>query len=144
MTIAVSAHGTLLQVGDGVSPTEGFTTIAEVLDIDGPNLQASEHDVTNHSSQGSYGESIAGRLDGGEVSFSVNWTVSATHLGSTGLTGLWEGGYRPNWLLTDRNDTVYAFAAWVKQIRPRNPVDGPARADIVLRTTGPVTITPDN
>ena len=32
--MGISAFGTLLQIGDGGTPTENFTTIAEVLDIE--------------------------------------------------------------------------------------------------------------
>ncbi|KKK53886.1 hypothetical protein LCGC14_3090310, partial [marine sediment metagenome] len=35
MSNAISSFGTLLKVGDGAG-TEVFTTIAEVMDIDGP------------------------------------------------------------------------------------------------------------
>ena len=36
-TTGTSGFGTLLQVGDGASPTEAFSTLAEVTGLSGPS-----------------------------------------------------------------------------------------------------------
>ena len=83
MTQAVSSNGTLLKMGDGGSP-EAFTTIAEVLDITGPQLEAGTEEVTNQDSAG-WREYIVTLLSGGEVSFDVNWFNDVTQGFDTGL-----------------------------------------------------------
>lgn len=40
----------MLKMGDGGSPSETFTTIAEVRDIEGPELEAEAKEVTLHDS----------------------------------------------------------------------------------------------
>ena len=45
---AISAFGTLLQRGDGVTPTEGFTTISELENIDLVLLDIKSWDTEHH------------------------------------------------------------------------------------------------
>lgn len=76
-TSARSSHGTLLKVGDGGTPTEVFTTIAEVKDISGPSLTLNTEEVTSHDSNG-WKESIPTLLEAGEVSFDINYSKQTT------------------------------------------------------------------
>lgn len=77
-TRAIAAIGTLIQASDQTDPgTEepynyNYTTLAEVRDITGPELTAEEIDVTNHSTEGFFGESIPGFLDAGALTFDMN------------------------------------------------------------------------
>jgi predicted secreted protein len=85
MTVAVSAHGTLIKVGDAASP-EAFTTILEAKDISGPGFALGTVDVTNQSSASHVREKIGSILDGGQVSFECNWKPdNATQSATAGL-----------------------------------------------------------
>lgn len=83
---AVSAFGTLLNLGDGATPTETFTVIAELRTISGPTLKAETIDVTTHNTATPFRRFISGLVDGGEVTFDLNFIPSdPTHSASTGV-----------------------------------------------------------
>lgn len=143
MSDAISSFGTLLQLGDGATPTEVFTTIAEVRDISGPALEATEHDVTSHSSSGAYGESIPGRLDAGELSFEINYVpTEGTHDATTGLLDEFVNRRRSNYKLVfpDGGSTTWQFSAYVRRFEPLAPVDGVLRANVTIRIVGQPTL----
>lgn len=86
MTAGVSAFGTLLQRGDGATPTEGFTTVAELQSIEVPAVQTDTIDMTHHTSPGAYREYLLGLRDGGEVTLEGNYIPrNATQNASTGI-----------------------------------------------------------
>lgn len=55
-TVGTSGFGTLLKVGDGASPTEAFTAIAEVKSISGPSMSMETIDATHMESPSGYRE----------------------------------------------------------------------------------------
>lgn len=73
--MAVSAHGTLLQTGDGGTP-EVFTTIAEVLDIEasGSTFEA----IPFYGDGGGFPAVVPGDMQPGEITFEVNYTAEAS------------------------------------------------------------------
>lgn len=82
---AVSAFGTLLKLGDGGSP-ESFTTVAELRTISGPSINADAIDVTTHNTPTPFRRFIAGLLDGGDVTFELNFIPQEpTHSYSAGI-----------------------------------------------------------
>jgi predicted secreted protein len=82
---AVSAFGTLLKLGDGGSP-ENFTTVAELRTISGPSISADAIDVTTHNTPSPWRRFIAGLLDGGEITFELNFIpTDPTHSYSAGI-----------------------------------------------------------
>lgn len=136
---AVSGFGTLLQIGDGATPTENFTTIAEVKSISGPSLSADTIDVTNMSSPNGWREFIQGPKDGGEVTFDVNFLpTNATHNAATGLLRDFKNGTRRNFKLVFPNpgNTTWQFAAIVTGFEVSAPVDDVLGASITLKLTG--------
>lgn len=139
-----SSLGTLLQIGDG-GATEVFTTIAEVKDINGPNLSSDEHDTTNQSSTGGWEENVASVLRSGEVTFDVNWDpADGTH--DEAAPGLWGDLVAKTLrnfklILTDTATHTITFAARVKGMSPSNPVAGVRMAAITLKPSGAITIT---
>jgi len=72
------AFGTLFKRGDGGTPTEVFTTIANVTSIGGPARTRETIDVTAHNSPDQYMQYIGGLKDGGEVSLEINYDPSET------------------------------------------------------------------
>lgn len=141
--MGISAFGTLLKSGDGASPTESFTTIAEVTNIGGPNLSLDAIETTSHSSIGGWKEFIGGLLDGGEVSLEINYDpVGATHDASTGLIYDMINRTVRNFELVfpDTGNTTWSFSALVKAFEPSEPVDDKLTASVTLKVSGQPTL----
>jgi len=139
----VKAHGTLMQVGDGVSPTESFTTIADVYDIRGPNLAMRTTETTNHSSANGWAEHIGTILEGGDITFDIGYApTGATHDATTGILNDMENRTVRNFQLVfpDGSTTTWSFSALVVGFVPNAPVAGELRASITLRISGQPTL----
>lgn len=109
---AVNAFGTLLQRGDGVTPTEAFTTIAELTNIEVPAAESDILDVTHHTSPGAYKEYVLGLKDGGEVTLEGNYVpTDATQRYSTGLLADNASGVLRHFRLIFSDGIAAVFAA---------------------------------
>lgn len=135
-TSARSSHGTLLKVGDGGSP-EAFTTIAEVLDISGPGTTLNTEDATNHDS-GGWREPIPTILEGGEVTFELNYYKSASQTSMrTDMTNRTKRNFQMVLPLTVPE--TLSFAGYVTNFEYSAPVEGILRASCTIMVTGPIT-----
>lgn len=136
MSNAVSSSGTLLKLGDGAG-SEVFTTIAEVRDIDGPGFSQGTEEVTSHDSNRRK-EYIATLLDGGEVSFDLNFFAHATQGPTGGLYEAFIDGEDHNFqmVLTTTGDDQINFAAIVTAFEFTAPVEGVLTAECTLQLTG--------
>lgn len=138
---AISAHGTLFQMGDGGDP-ETFTTVSEVIDITGPAPERATLDVTNQSS-GQIKEYIGALIDAGKVSFDVNYIpTDATQDASTGLLSLVLSGVRTNFkvIFPDAATTTWSFGGLVLGFAPSMGVDAILRTKIDIQVTGALTL----
>lgn len=143
MTNAISSFGTLLKIGDGATPTEAFTTIAEVKDISGPSLALEVTEVTSHSSPNGWREKIGTLLDGGEVTFEINYVPTEnTHDAGTGLVKDMKDRTLRNFQLVfpDVASTTWEFSALVSAFEPSAPVDGSLAASVTLSISGEPTL----
>lgn len=141
MTDAISSFGTFLKKGDGGTPTETFATIAELGDIEGPDMSLATEEVTHQGSVGGWDEFVGTILSGGEVSFSINFLPSnATHDQVTGLQADMVSRTKRNFQIVypDPGGNGYQFKALVTGFKPKAPVKGKLAADIKLKITGPV------
>lgn len=137
---AISSYGTLLQIGDGGSP-ETFATIAEVGDLDGPDMSLGTEETTNHGGDG-WDEFIGTILSGGEVGMPINFIPSeSTHDMSTGLQADMVNKTKRNFRMVypDAGSNGYQFKALVTGFKPKAPVKGKLSADVKLKISGPVT-----
>lgn len=136
MTQAVSSSGTLLKRGDGGGP-ETFTTIAEVLDISGPGMEAGTEEVTSHDS-GGWREFIHTLLTMGEVTYDVNFFDDPTQDHETGLIDAWMTKSVDNYQIVFPTSPVLTvtFAALVTGVEMDAPVEGKLGASITLQSTG--------
>jgi predicted secreted protein len=134
--------GTLLKIGNGVSP-ETFTAIAEVKDITGPALSVEFADFTHQESPSGYREFKSTFKDSGNMTFAVNFLPDNTTQGfsSAGLLKDYEAGTLRNFqlLFPDTGATLASFAAYVANLQPSAPLNGPLAMNVTLRITGPVT-----
>lgn len=94
---AISAFGTLLQRGDGVTPTEGFTTVSELENIEIPAVETDTIETSHHTSPGGYKEFVLGMRDGGEVTLEGSYIpTDATQRATTGILADNLSGVRRN------------------------------------------------
>jgi hypothetical protein len=135
--MAESSHGALLQIGDGATPTEAFTTIAEVKDFTEPTSTPAKHDTTSHSTTGKSRTFRLGLQENGEVTFEVNETNHATH-GT--LRDLKASQASRNFQMMDpEGDYGCGFAAYVADYVRSHPVDGIRTGSVTLFVTGAIT-----
>ncbi|MCL5995493.1 MAG: phage tail tube protein [Chloroflexi bacterium] len=141
--MGIAAFGTLLKIGDGGTPTETFTTVAEVTDIGGPELSLETIDFTHHSSPGGWRQFLPGLKDGGEISFSINFIpTNATQGHATGVLGDLDDRTQRNFQLVfpDAGSTTWTFPALVTKFAPKAPIDDKLSADITLKVAGQPTL----
>lgn len=142
MTNATSSFGTLLKIGDG-GGTEVFTTIAEVLDIDGPEIELRRAEATNHSSPGGWVERIGTLLDGGQITFMVNFLPqNATQSYSAGLLQDQVNRTKRNFqiVFTDPGTTTWTLPCLVAKFKPAAPVEGVLHSEVTLEVAGQPTL----
>lgn len=141
MSQATAGPGFLLQVSASAPPTT-YTTIAEVRDITGPEIQVDTDDVTNQSSPNNFEEIIPTLKRGQTASFDVNLIpADATQNSSTGLLSYLLNRTLMYWNIvmgsTGKNMT---FAGYVTKYGPKFPVTKAMTASIEIKVTGPIAI----
>lgn len=142
MPAAFASYGSLLQMGDGATPTEIFTTIAGVKDISGPAMSRDLEEVTSHSSPNGYEEHVPTIKRSGEVTFDLNFDpANATHgTAATGLAGKVDADDPTNYrLVFPRIGTTgyqWVFAAYVTGFETSAPVAGIFGASVTMKITG--------
>jgi predicted secreted protein len=140
MSLAVHAKGTILAVGDGVTPTEGFSPIAECKSITGPQFEGATIDVTTHSTSGNYREFKANILDPGSLDFEINFVgTDAQH---KMLLNDQAAQTEKNYKLTTKDSTPAVFLLRCQVIRYNFsfPVDNVQTAALSLKVIGPPTL----
>jgi len=137
----IDAFGIALQRSDMAPTTPVFTTIANVTNVGGPELERETYDVTAHDNTDGWREFIGGLKDGGEVSLEVNYDPE-----------------KHDTLIDDFGDAVprdykLVFPAtagggsWELKLiltgfSPEAPVDGQLTAELTFKVSGKPTITP--
>lgn len=109
---AISAFGTLLQRGDGVTPTEGFTTLSELSNIEIPAVETDLIETSHFTSPGAYKEFVLGMKDGGEVTLEGSYVpTDATQRVTTGILADNLSGVKRNFKLVFPDGTAAVKAA---------------------------------
>lgn len=124
-----------LSYGDG-APTEAFTAVGQLRDLDGPSLSAATIDVT-HRGTTKWAKFIGGLKDGGEVSFDIVYDPDlASHDDSTGLPSFL--GELKNWRVTfpDTTPTTCTFPAVLTGFNPTAPMADALTAAVTLKVAG--------
>lgn len=139
MTDAKLGYGTKLKMSDMATPTPVFSEIGEIKD--GPNDEDSVDlvEVTNHQSPGKRREYIGGLIDGGEVTFTVNYIPdNPTHDRSTGLQA--KIGQNIDFRLEEPGMLQgFGFAAIVMNCSRSYPVAEAMEMQVTIKKTGDVT-----
>ena len=144
--MAVYAQGTLLQMGDGASPTEAFTTIAEVMTITGPSFSRDTIDTTSHDTSNGFRTFMGGLVDAGEVSFDIQFDAAATtHIDTSGLLSKLVGSSLPtsttNFRIVYPNSKRWNFAGIVSGFEVTADMGDKMQASVTIKISGKPTLT---
>jgi hypothetical protein len=135
---AFAGRSSQLQRGDGATPTEVFSTIAEVRKITRSGSKADLADVTNMDS-GNYREFLPTLLDAGEIALEGNYIPSDITQGL--LQADFDGQAKHNWkIVLPAARGHWSFAAYVVGVdTPDLQVDKEATFSSRLKITGAAT-----
>lgn len=121
------------EVSDGAA---GWDIVGEVLEVELPDEQADEVEVTNHSSADGRREFIGGLVDGGEATVSFNWIPGDAT--DDIIVALKNSREVRDWrfTLSGANAQVITVPAFIKSFKRSSPLAEQKTADITLRVSG--------
>lgn len=116
----------------------GYTTIAQVFDISGPEIEYPQVKITNNSSplNPASQEYIQGLLDGGVVSFKLYVPTNASEVAA--LYAL-QGTY--TWKLTWPQGSVWTFSAFIRKFKAVENTEKAVEFEMELKLSGLPTFT---
>lgn len=137
--MAIHTRGTVIQRGDGATPTENFVSIEEVQTIGGPDGTAGEIDTTHLESV--VKEFIMGLPNNGSIALTMNYQPGSAQ--QEGLLTDRDAQTLRNFKLTfpDALNTTLNFAAYVLQWATNSEQDNRAELSVTLRIAGIMTKT---
>lgn len=142
MTAAIIGHGTKFQIKNS---DDSYSTVAEVMAINGPSLGADAVESTNMDSLNKFREFIPGLRDAGEISFDVNYIIgNATHDVATGVAQDWMDvnhstrDFKIIW--PDTAATSWTFSGIITGFSVGDPFDGVMSASVTIKVTGQPTL----
>lgn len=142
-TEARIGHGITLSYGDGATPTEAFTALAELIDIQLPERSRDSIEATTYASPNRMKEYIVGLGEPGELTFVVHFVPGS-------VTQLWLEGESQdpvirNWRAvlpvagpvgSEYTQQRITWAASLKGYKPGTPIDEAMTLEITLQVTG--------
>ncbi len=132
-TQAKGAFGTKLYRDDG---TGTFTAVAEVLDINGPELSQIIEDATNMDSPNGWGEKIGvGLREAGDVTFQMNLLQDDATQNAL-ITDLGSSTKRNFRIVLAGGTKRWSFSGFVATIGQTYPVKGKMVSDVTITVTG--------
>lgn len=139
---AIPSFGTFIKMSD--SSMANHSTIAEVLDIDGPQLKADTKETTSHSSGIPWKTFVTTLLEGGDVKFMCNYMPDdPTHDALAGLRAVYANREKRNYQIINNDEAgnqVDSFDAFITDVGRKSPVNGVYDMSVTLRITGAVTL----
>jgi predicted secreted protein len=133
---ALLGYGTIYAIDDGTTGTV-FTPLGEVFDFEPPADEVEEVDVTHYLSPDRTREFIAGLINPGEGTFSINWIPGNDT--DIFLRDLYVSGETRNHKVTFTNGASMTFPAFIKGFAPTAPVDDKMTAQFTIKKAGAVT-----
>ena len=130
MTDAIAGVGTVF--------TRDSVAIAEIRNITGPGMTRDFIDVSNLDSTGGYREFIAGFRDGGELTFSMNFTIG----GYDDLLLDYESESVQSYelILPDSGETTFSFSGFVTNLPLNITPDDAVTVDVTIKISGQVSM----
>lgn len=121
----------------GTTISRDGTAIAQVGDIEGPDLSTDTDEITNHDSPDGVEEFIPTIKRTGEVTFPLVFNGAETsHDDHDGVIKAWEDRSLDAYILTYPDGSAWHFDAYVTGVSMSAPVDGHLAADVTLRPSG--------
>ena len=131
---AMIGYGSRFQLGDGASPIENFTDLAEVFNLTPPSDTADIIDVTHMQSPNRTREFIEGLIDPGECSFEMNFIPGSD---ADDAIQAWKlAGGRKNCRITWPNGVTWTFAGILTGYEPAAPTEDKMTATVTIKVTG--------
>jgi len=137
-----AAYGTLLKIGDGAG-TEAFTTIAQVIDIDGPNSEVAVILDKHHDLPSGVIDKIGGLMDEGDVTFTLAFDPSAVTHQQLRTDQIARTVRNFNLVHTDAGGpTTWEFGALIASMGSTKNVEDRILGTVTLAISGAVNISP--
>lgn len=133
MSDAILGYGITYEI----STTTGgsiYTALGEVSDIELPSDEVEEVDVTHYGSPDRTREFIAGLINTGEASFTINWIPSSAT--DILLRALRISGETRNHKITFPNGATVTYPAFIKGYAPSAPIDDKLSAQFTVKKAG--------
>lgn len=138
-TNASIGYGTAFKRGDGASPTEAFTALAEVTAINGFSMSKDTVDATHMASPSRYREFISALRDAGEVTVEINFDPGSTEV--TNAFTDFDANVTRNYQIVWADTTEFEFAGICTGVETGAPVDDKMSATLTYKLTGKPTLT---
>lgn len=132
---ALNTNSTVLKIGDGATPTEGFTNVGQITDWDGFDEKSKVIDITTLDDD--YSEKDGGAvIDSGATGMDLLYDPA-----NTNINGLRTGvGTKKNFkLILSNGTTQFAFAAVITGFKIMGKKDDKIRAKVSLDVSGAIT-----
>lgn len=126
----------------GAEGTEVFTTIPGVLDLGGPSQTQDLIDVTSHDSPNRRREYILGLIDGGELTFELNYNSAQTQHQELYTDFVTPPAAGRNYQILFTDGTLFELTGHITNFEFSSPLDGQYKANVSIKITGDVTLTP--
>jgi hypothetical protein len=136
--MAKIGHGSQLKVGDGVTPTEGFTAVNGVISISDGSDKADILDSTDMGTSGNHRTFVGGLVDEGDVTVKMNLIPGDTT--QTGLRAL--KGTTNNYQVVDIAGETAKFAGILQSFTKDRPDDKFMTITAKIKISGVVTYVP--
>lgn len=137
-TLSQAIAGPGFTLGVGTASTGPFTLIEEPKEIKGPEQVVATVDVTNQQSINHYREWIPTLIDGGTVTFPVNFNPANTEQAAA-LTTLQARTLTYFQLTIGTTTKAFHWAGYFVKFGGTWPVENVAAIDVEIKITGPVT-----
>ncbi|WP_414898431.1 phage tail tube protein [Rhodovulum sp. YEN HP10] len=130
---ALMAYDIGFAIHDGEDPGN-FEDLAEVNEITPPNQQADDIDVTHQKSPGKTREYIAGMIEPGDMTVSLNWIPgSPTDLV---IQSLKASGARRRMRIAWNNGIAWTFTGYIKGFEPSTALGDKMTGTVTIKVAG--------
>lgn len=118
-------------IGYATTGSTTYTTLGELIDIDGPSITSDDVDMTHTASPDTFREWLCGLGDGGEINVSVNFVKGNT----TTAYGLHRQLKSYKITLPDSGST-WICNGYIRDYQPASPIDDRVTEDWVIKLSG--------
>jgi len=134
---AVLGFGSEYHIHDGADPG-AYDKMGPLDSLQPPSPETEEREITNHGSANKVREFMAGLIDAGEASFTIQWDPGSDE--DVILQALRQSGERRDHKMVFPTSGVgkqqMVFPGWIKKLEPVSPMDDKMMLTVTVRVTG--------